>query len=181
MNACATDGCEGVVTSRGMCRRCYSREYMRQRVDDPEYREKLRESRSAYRRQRRADPAKHQQDRERLRQHRATPEYRERHREEERQRRIKDPGLSRRIDLKQKYNLTPDQFDAMSLAQHGCCAVCNKPPAGAGRLGLVVDHCHETGAVRGLLCIRCNTGLGNLGDTEESLLRALEYLRNNRA
>jgi hypothetical protein len=43
---------------------------------------------------------------------------------------------------------------------------------------LVVDHDHNTGAVRGLLCHSCNTGLGHLGDSVETLARALDYLQN---
>jgi hypothetical protein len=42
-----------------------------------------------------------------------------------------------------------------------------------------LDHCHETGTVRGLLCGRCNKGLGLLGDNEKAVMRALEYLRSH--
>jgi hypothetical protein len=42
---------------------------------------------------------------------------------------------------------------------------------------MCVDHDHETGEVRGLLCVQCNSALGKLGDREEALLRALEYVR----
>lgn len=42
---------------------------------------------------------------------------------------------------------------------------------------MAIDHCHDTGAVRGLLCGNCNTGLGLLGDTVESLERAIKYLK----
>ena len=46
-----------------------------------------------------------------------------------------------------------------------------------GRVGrVVVDHCHETGAMRGFLCVPCNRGIGSLGDTRETLQRALQYL-----
>jgi hypothetical protein len=41
---------------------------------------------------------------------------------------------------------------------------------------VVVDHCHETGAMRGFLCAPCNRGIGSLGDTRETLQRALGYL-----
>ena len=42
-----------------------------------------------------------------------------------------------------------------------------------------IDHCHDTGAVRGLLCHGCNTGIGSLNDDIELLQRAIDYLREN--
>lgn len=55
----------------------------------------------------------------------------------------------------------------------GQCQLCGKRT-----LALNVDHCHDSRAIRGVLCRQCNTGLGKLGDTVESLERALEYLRH---
>lgn len=69
------------------------------------------------------------------------------------------------------YGLSLEQFEAIRLEQGGGCAICarNDSP-------LVVDHCHSTGAVRGLLCDGCNTAIGRLGDNAESVSRALAYL-----
>ena len=53
------------------------------------------------------------------------------------------------------------------------CELCGALP---GKRGLLLDHCHDTGAFRGWLCDSCNLGLGKLGDTKAGLLRALEYL-----
>jgi hypothetical protein len=66
--------------------------------------------------------------------------------------------------------MTEADYDALLVAQGGCCAICRE------RQAFVVDHDHATGAVRGLLCNRCNTGLGHLGDSPILLLRAIEYL-----
>lgn len=55
------------------------------------------------------------------------------------------------------------------------CECCSRKPNGKG--GLHLDHCHVTGLFRGWLCHNCNTALGLLGDSQEGLLRALEYLR----
>jgi hypothetical protein len=55
-----------------------------------------------------------------------------------------------------KYGITQDLFEQMKEAQDGRCACCGKK---AKRL--IVDHNHETGSVRGLLCYRCNMGLGH--------------------
>jgi hypothetical protein len=64
--------------------------------------------------------------------------------------------------------------------QDGLCACCGekqdyKTVDGKGQ-ELFVDHCHETGRIRGLLCGRCNTGIGILGDTLDHLKKAVTYL-----
>lgn len=81
--------------------------------------------------------------------------------------------IARNTLLKRKYGLTTEQYDEMVRAQGGLCAICRKPPT---RRRLAVDHCHKTGTVRGLLCDPCNSSLGRLGDNQEGLLRALNYL-----
>ena len=50
---------------------------------------------------------------------------------------------------------------------------------GEVRERLAVDHCHDTGRVRGLLCSKCNTSIGSLGDPEESAQKVVEYLSNS--
>jgi len=78
--------------------------------------------------------------------------------------------------LLRQYGLTFKQYEAMLTACGGRCQICGGEPNGHGQLH--VDHCHETGKVRGLLCGSCNMGLGNLGDNAASLRRALEYLES---
>src|SRR3990167_4775090 len=73
-----------------------------------------------------------------------------------------------------QFKITQDQYDAMWEAQGGVCAICGK--ACAMKSVLSVDHDHESGKVRGLLCGKCNIGLGLLGDNLCALLMALEYL-----
>ena len=73
--------------------------------------------------------------------------------------------------LKRTYGITVDVYDAMLQAQRGRCAICDSAEKGR----LVVDHCHDTGVVRGLLCVACNAALGPFG-TEDRLLSALTYL-----
>ena len=62
--------------------------------------------------------------------------------------------------LREKYDLTPAEYDRMLAAQDGLCAICRKPETVRGRSGaprrLAVDHDHRTGVVRKLLCHRCN-------------------------
>lgn len=78
--------------------------------------------------------------------------------------------------------LTPAEYDAMLAAQRGVCAICEsaptiKPsPGHTRRRVLWVDHDHKTKRVRGLLCHRCNAGLGYFMDHPELLASALRYL-----
>ncbi len=78
---------------------------------------------------------------------------------------------NRRQLLKREYGMTPEEYDALMAKQDCCCGICGKRSK-----KLDVDHDHDTGAVRGLLCRACNVALGNLGDTAEGLQRALDYL-----
>ncbi|GHJ04172.1 endonuclease VII domain-containing protein [Streptomyces olivaceus] len=75
--------------------------------------------------------------------------------------------------LRRKYGLTEAQRDEMVASQAGLCAICLKAPA------VQVDHCHETGRVRGVLCFNCNSGLGLLRDDPEAMYRAADYLEGN--
>lgn len=83
--------------------------------------------------------------------------------------------------LIRKYGIDSDCYWEMHEAQDGLCAIClsmetNTPGRGSKVARLSVDHCHETGRVRGLLCFKCNTMLGNMNDDPERLRRAADYL-----
>lgn len=82
--------------------------------------------------------------------------------------------------LRAAYGITPGQFDAMLLAQGGRCAICGTDAPGGRFDRFHVDHSHETGKVRGLLCQPCNHGIGSLQDSTEVLAKALEYLNKAR-
>lgn len=82
-------------------------------------------------------------------------------------------GRGHRPSVLRKYGLSTADYDAMLTAQSGLCAICSNPP---GKIRLHVDHDHETGEVRGLLCAACNRGIGSLRDDPALLLSALAYL-----
>jgi hypothetical protein len=70
-----------------------------------------------------------------------------------------------------KYGLTRAEWVSLYEAQGRSCAICRKDR------DLVIDHDHETGEVRGLLCSPCNTAIGLLSDSKSRLANAIVYLR----
>lgn len=81
---------------------------------------------------------------------------------------------NRKCVLKKKYGITWEDYECLFEAQQGCCAICSKE-RGDGPM-LAVDHNHETGEVRGLLCGSCNRGLGLFIDNPKLLIKAAEYV-----
>jgi hypothetical protein len=75
--------------------------------------------------------------------------------------------------IKRLYGITLDIYDAMMIAQGGCCAICS---TSLDEGHLHVDHDHETGEVRGLLCRSCNIGIGVFKENKTLLLLAIDYL-----
>ena len=85
---------------------------------------------------------------------------------------------ARNTQLKLKYGITLEVYDQMHMLQQGECAICGKTAEEAGPKGSIlhVDHNHETGEVRALLCTKCNKGIGLLDDSPEALRSAADYL-----
>ena len=71
------------------------------------------------------------------------------------------------------YGITPEEYSRLLESQGGVCALCGGESL---TRGLAVDHNHETGEVRGLLCGSCNTALGLLKEDVELLFKAIKYL-----
>lgn len=84
---------------------------------------------------------------------------------------------NRRFLLMREYGITPEDFNMMHENQKGLCAICNKPEL--VKANLAVDHDHNTGKVRGLLCSTCNHALGAFGDSVELLHKAIAYLESD--
>jgi len=84
-----------------------------------------------------------------------------------------------------KYGLTLIDYDTMLTAQDFRCKICgttnpNGPDDSTARkTRFSVDHCHTTGKVRGLLCTKCNTGIGMFGDDMSLLASAISYLKDH--
>ena len=71
------------------------------------------------------------------------------------------------------YGLTSQEYNRMLSEQRACCSICGE------KAGLAVDHCHKSGIVRGLLCNKCNWGLGMFNDDIDLLASVVSYLLNN--
>lgn len=82
----------------------------------------------------------------------------------------------RKSHLKRKFGLTVEQWDRMLEQQGGGCAICKGQPTTSH--GFHVDHCHETGKIRGLLCHGCNTTLGAVKESVDTLKAMIEYLES---
>jgi hypothetical protein len=98
---------------------------------------------------------------------------------EKKEDRAKVTPYNRRIRLyRTRYGITIEDYDRMFKEQNGRCAICktDKPI----REHFHIDHCHETKKVRGLLCIRCNSGLGSFKDSKKLLWIAMNYLNGDK-
>jgi hypothetical protein len=80
----------------------------------------------------------------------------------------------REIHLRNKFGLTPDEYERILEAQGGVCGLCESPPSPG--ISLHVDHDHGTGEIRGLLCVRCNNALGLFREDADLLKRAARYV-----
>jgi hypothetical protein len=138
------------------------RDRRRQRyAEDPEYRERIRAAN-------RANQQLHRDELNRRRRLRyaTDPVYRAK-------RLVPRPRHRRDAYLKARYGISLEQYELMLRRQGGVCAICGEQPAGS----LYVDHCHATSKVRGLLCQRCNCGLGYYRDDQRLTMAATAYLR----
>lgn len=94
--------------------------------------------------------------------------------------RLEHPGYERNCYLKRNFNITTKEYDELFIQQNGVCLICFKNETSHHQNGkvkrLAVDHCHETGKVRGLLCNRCNTAIGLLQNNPVLAQKASDYL-----
>jgi len=108
-----------------------------------------------------------------------TPEERAEFNRRQRAARAANPERFRLYDLKRrlkKFGVTLEEYNALLELQGGVCAICQGPPNGKDPDIYHVDHDHETGKLRGLLCSSCNNGLGCFRDNTDSIQKALAYL-----
>lgn len=156
---CASDECDAPIYALGQCRTCYQRDYRRRWLAQSENRERFnRQRRERYAENPAENLAKQKARRERLKAEGRSRQWTE---------------AQRQSKLLSRYGITKAQFDALLAEQQSRCAICHTDtPVG----GWVIDHCHESSIVRGILCRRCNSGIGQLGDDPVRVAAALAYL-----
>ncbi len=100
----------------------------------------------------------------------AHPEQREKARERKARYMQQDPKWKHNQHIRNRYGITPEEYELAYKHQEGLCAICGVTSVSD------IDHDHETGQVRGLLCRSCNVGLGFFRDDTTRLEAAIAYL-----
>ena len=99
--------------------------------------------------------------------------------ERQRARTLADPAIRHAEHLRRHFGLRRADYDRLLAEQGGRCNICGtSTPSGRSKEFFSVDHDHQTGKIRGLLCANCNHGLGHFRDNSEVLQAAIEYLRD---
>jgi hypothetical protein len=101
---------------------------------------------------------------------------RDRSRNAQREKREQDSDYARNAHLKSLYGITIADYMDMLTIQDGCCAICASIEARAQGGNFNVDHDHETGKIRALLCDNCNRGIGVFKDNPNYLIAAAHYI-----
>lgn len=107
-------------------------------------------------------------------------DYRKRHRQKlaSKQRQWVKDNPEKVVDgmLKANFGISLSEYQERLSAQDGVCAICKRPETAANKGRLAVDHSHDTGQLRGLLCSRCNNGIGQFQEDPQLLINAISYL-----
>lgn len=135
--------------------RSRARERYKEQMQDPEFRKRRRVKSAAYMRD----------------YYKRSASYRKRARQQNKHWREQNKEWSNFCFSLNRYNITLDNYHAILEAQGESCAIC-----GACDLALVIDHCHTTNKVRGLLCQACNSGIGQFKDSLDLLDAAKVYV-----
>lgn len=73
-----------------------------------------------------------------------------------------------------RYGITTEDFEKLKSSRGELCEICEL------QKWTSIDHCHTTGKVRGLLCVNCNAGIGHLKESDQIMLKAVEYIRKHK-
>lgn len=90
-----------------------------------------------------------------------------------------DSKQHRNLKYLSRYGITLEEVEAMAIKQNSLCPICDKECGflmGNRANAFVVDHCHDTGKIRGLICSTCNRAMGFMRDNPELLRKAAAYL-----
>jgi hypothetical protein len=114
----------------------------------------------------------------------AWKKYSETHKEQIKLKNLRYKKRQKDLDLQSTFGITLDQYNQMLKDQNGVCVICKNPEneveKGKQQRTLSVDHNHKTGKVRGLLCGKCNKGIGLFKDNIYLLQSAIDYLKKEK-
>jgi len=142
----------------------YMKDYYKK---NPEKFKKTPEQQAEHNRKRRERYAKDKQYREKLKQQ--AKEYW-----------AKFPEKRKSGRIRSNYDMSMEDFKELMSLQNGMCAICGYSDTSDKNKFPLVDHCHQTGKVRGLLCMNCNQALGKFKDSTSNLTAAMAYLIRNK-
>jgi hypothetical protein len=173
----------GISDTCKVCSKKYSREYAQNHHNkvieyQNEYREKNKNKKQEYQKQ------YYEKNKKELRAYRAKykNEHEEEIKEQQKQYRLKYPEKIKNHDLLSGHGITLNDYNKMLKEQNNGCAICGNPETdkevNKKVKSLSVDHDHKTGKVRGLLCSKCNKGIGLFQDNIKLLQSAINYLKN---
>jgi len=106
--------------------------------------------------------------------------YREKLKQQSKEYWAKFPEKKKKSRIRGQYDMSMEDFEELMALQNGACAICGHSDMSDKNIFPVVDHCHESGKVRGLLCMNCNQGLGKFKDSTSNLTAAMAYLIRNK-
>jgi hypothetical protein len=107
------------------------------------------------------------------------PEFREAHKTQVKDWSRSNPQKKKHQRLLAAFGIELSDFEERMALQNGMCAICGHSDTSKPKFFPVVDHCHKTGLVRGILCANCNHGLGKFKDDVGRLFAAISYLTRN--
>ncbi len=87
-------------------------------------------------------------------------------------------ACSRKKTMERRYGIGFEEYQSIYEKQFGKCLICSSEKSGGKDKKMCLDHCHETGKIRGLLCFNCNTGLGLFSEQIDIMERAALYLES---
>lgn len=163
--------------AKGLCHRCYERQRYKQ---NPERANKI--NLKSYLKNKVKAQATQRKWREKNKERIAAANkiYAEKNREKllayQKQYRKKNHTVLHEKSVVRKYKVSSEEYQAILKLQKGLCAICGNPPEGK-KTKLCVDHNHDSGKVRGLLCSKCNLAIGLFEDDITTLRLALNYLK----
>jgi hypothetical protein len=169
-----TEYCKDKYKSDGLnsaCRECKAKDQKKYRKNNPEIIKEIRKR--ANKKYKEKHPNKDHEyylkNKEKINQYQK--KYNEQHKDH-------ITARQRKYKLRKKYNTTPEHVNYLAKIQNECCAICgtHKSDVKMGGGKLCIDHDHETGSVRGLLCGQCNSALGHFNHSTDILNKAIKYL-----